>query len=100
MSVPAEALQAGRDALGKIDEIIAARPKKDDYVISDATQALCTYRDGLIAQGAADATARERLEVLNAVLAVVLGAHFPMAETPWDELVKARGWLSDLLQAV
>jgi hypothetical protein len=104
MTVSPDALKAGREALGKIDAIIAARPKKDDEVLSDTTQALCTYRDGLIAEGPigpgpADAPRRERLETLNAVLTVVLGTHFPTADTPWDELVKARTWLADLLPA-
>lgn len=97
MSLSAEASQAGREALGKIDEVLAARPHKDDYVLSDATQALCTLRDGLIAEATGDAAARDRLEALNAVLGVVLGAHFPIGETPWEELEKARGWLAGLL---
>lgn len=95
-----QAQQAGRDALLKVDEALAARPSKDDDVLSDAVQALCTYRDGLIADGAVeDETGRTRLEALNGVLAVVLGTHFPQAETPWDELGKARGWLAGLVGA-
>ena len=93
-----EAAQAGRDGLGKVDEVLAARPHKDDYVLSDAVQALCTFREGLIADGFADEAGRTRLETLNGVLAVVLGTQFPQAETPWDELGKARGWLAGLVE--
>ena len=94
-----EAAQAGRDALAKVDEVLAGRPHKDAYVLSDATQALCTYRDGLIADGFDTDAGRTRLETVNGVLAVVLGTHFPQAETPWDELEKARGWLAGLVDA-
>ena len=92
-----EAAQAGRDALAKVDEVLDGRPNKDDFVLSDTTQALCTYRDGLIADGFGDEAGRTRLETVNGVLAVVLGVHFPQSETPWDELGKARGWLAGLV---
>ena len=92
-----EAAEAGREALSKVDEAVAKRPQKDDYVLSDAVQALCTYRDGLIADGFDTEADRTRLETVNGVLAVVLGTHFPQAETPWDELAKARAWLAGLL---
>ena len=92
-----QAAQAGRDGLAKVEEALAARPRKDDYVLSDAAQALCAYREGLIADGFEDEAGRTRLETLNGVLAVVLGVHFPQAETPWDELGRARGWLAELV---
>ena len=97
MTLGVEAAAAGREALAKVDEALAARPHKDDYVLSDATQALCTLRDGLIGEGVGDEASRTRLETLNAVLGVVLGTHFPIGPTPWDELGKARGWLAGLL---
>ena len=87
---------AGVEALQKIDAVLAARPQKDDYVISDAARALSAYRETLIPL-ADTATGRDRLETLNAVLSVVLGAHYPLGETPWAELEKARGWLAELL---
>ena len=102
MSLSPQGEAAGRDALAKIDETLAARPHKDDYVLSDATQALTTLREHLIAEAgsaAPDGLERERLETLNSVLGVVLGAHFPIGPTPWDDLEKARGWLAGLLDA-
>ncbi len=101
MSLAPEAAAAGRDALAKVDRALSERPHKDDYVLSDATQALCTFRDGLIAEAAADPSpdgpAHARLETLNAVLGVVLGVHFPIGPTPWEDLEAARGWLAGLL---
>ncbi len=88
---------AGRQALNKLDAVLAARPQKDDYVISDTVQALSTFRERLIPL-ADTATGRDRLETLNAVLSVVLGAHYPAGETPWPELEKARGWLAGLVE--
>jgi hypothetical protein len=43
-----------------------------------------------------DPQARGRLSEANAVLAVVLSVQFPIDAVPWDELDKARGWLSRL----
>jgi hypothetical protein len=37
------------------------------------------------------------LEHLNGVISVVAGTHYPLKEVPWDELVKARGWLAALI---
>ena len=102
MSLAAEAQAAGREGLAKIDQALSARPHKDDYVLSDATQALTTLRDGLIAEAegaAAQGPERERLEALNSVLGVVLGVHFPIGPTPWKDLEAARGWLARLLDA-
>ena len=101
MTLAPEAAEAGRVALAEVDAALASRPQKDDYVLSDVTQALCTFRDGLIAEAAAEAApdgpAHDRLETLNAVLGVVLGVHFPIGPTPWEDLEAARGWLSGLL---
>lgn len=100
MSEAATLEHPGRAALGKIDEVIAKRPEKDDYVLSDATQDLCRYRDTLIEdvrRPRSGARERERLEHVNGVLTVVFGTHFTLGETPWDELSKARDWLAALL---
>ena len=97
MTLAPDAAAAGREALAKIDQALSERPNKDDYVLSDATQAICVLRDGLIAEAGADDAARDRLEALNAVLGVVLGMHFPIGPPPWDDLQAARGWLAGLL---
>lgn len=91
-----DAARPGREALEAIDAILGARPHKDDYRISQAAELLCAWRETLIAREE-NAVRRDRLERLNAVLAMVLAAHFPIGATPWDDLAKARGWLSDLL---
>jgi hypothetical protein len=77
---------------------MAARPHKDDYVLSDTTQYVCEFRDRLIDEANnAGADGHSRLERINAVLSVVLAMHFPLGETQWDELGQARGWLADLI---
>lgn len=93
-----EAEDRGRDGLACIDRVLAARPKKDGHALTEATAALCDYRDELISQarcGGADE--RRQLEHLNAVLSMVAAVHFPLGNVPWDELAKARGWLAGLL---
>jgi hypothetical protein len=39
----------------------------------------------------------ERLVLLNSVLSVVLGCHFPLGDVPWHALELARSWLRDLV---
>lgn len=92
--------QVGREGLALIDAVLAARPHKDDHKLSHATQALCDYRDHLIeAAGEGGGRSREHLMHLNAVLSVVAAMHFPLGDTPWGELEKARDWLADLVVA-
>ncbi|MEA1833102.1 hypothetical protein U8607_13530 [Methylobacterium durans] len=90
----------GRKALAALDRVLAHRPKKDDHAFSQATLCLTAFRDELIEGHRRQACTRERLTHLNGVLSVVLAGHFPLGDVPWSELDKARGWLSDLLDAV
>jgi hypothetical protein len=89
----------GGRALVVIDEVLAKRPDKDDAALAACARELCVYRDALILRQRAaptDAEARQRLSHVNAVLAVVLAVHFPIAAVPWEELEKARAWLAEL----
>ncbi len=92
-------MSAGRDGLAAIDKVLAEKPHKDDYTLSEAMKQLCLYRDELIEErdrtGSADDA--QRLSHINAVISVVAGTHFPLGETPWDELGKARDWLAALV---
>jgi hypothetical protein len=91
----------GAAALRGLDLILAARPRTDGAVLTEATQRLCRFRKGLIDEGVpSSAAARDRLSRLNAILSVVAGVHFPLGGVPWNELEKARGWLADLLDEV
>jgi hypothetical protein len=90
--------EAGREGLGKIDEALSKKPKKDGRALIEATGLLCLYRNALIeASRSGRPHDRERLSHINAVLSVVAGVHFPLEDAPWEELEKARGWLFDLL---
>jgi hypothetical protein len=92
--------EAGRKALQQIDDVLRRKPEKDDYALTEATQYLCIYRDGLIeAARGAGAVERERLARANAVLSIVAATHFPVGPVPWDPLDSARGSLADLLGA-
>jgi hypothetical protein len=95
--------EAGRKALAALDTVLARKPERDDDTLTDATMELTKFRDAIIAEqrggGIRSADERQHLAHLNSVLSVVLGVHFPLGETPWDELRKARGWLADLVAA-
>lgn len=100
MSEPIPGWRAcGGEALRLVDEILAARPKTDGHKLTEATQRLCLYRDGLIERaGPGGADERRDLEHLNAVLSIVAGVHFPLGGVPWNELEGARGWLAELVE--
>ncbi|MDR7035906.1 MULTISPECIES: hypothetical protein [Methylobacterium] len=90
----------GRAALAALDQVLAHRPKKDDPAFARATACLTAFRDELIAGHRRQTCTRERLTHLNGVISVVLAGHFPLGDVPWDELDKARGWLSDLVDVI
>ena len=98
---PRPGRDAGHRALAALDLILARKPKRDDDTLSRATAELTQFRNTIIAEqrrgGIRGADERQHLAHLNAVLSVVLGVHFPLGETPWGELEKARDWLSDLV---
>ncbi len=90
---------AAAEGLAAIDKALSQRPHKDDLALQAATKALCIYRDVLIEERRRTESAQDarRLEHLNGVISVVAGTHYPLKEVPWDELVKARGWLAALI---
>jgi hypothetical protein len=86
-------------ALAELDKALAAKPEVDGHVFSAAAHFLSLHRDGMAArqrETGATSESRRSLEHVNAVISVVLGAHFPLGSVPWTELEKARGWLIEL----
>ena len=83
------------DALRRLDEILAQRPKPEQHLYSYCTERLTALRDRMIETGAD----RARLAHVNAIISVVMAGHFPLGAVPWEELQKARGWLSELVDA-
>ena len=92
---------AGRRALDALDKVLEKKPHKDEHALSAATEGLCTWRDSLAAEkrrGGASPETQDRLTQLNSIISVVVGSHFPLGDTPWEELEKARDWLAKLLE--
>lgn len=90
----------GRVALVHIAKVLEQRPHKDDEELSLATQCLARFRGELIAHWRAEeasADTRRRLTHLNAVVAMVMGMHFPLGDAPWGEFEKAEAWLKELV---
>jgi hypothetical protein len=95
--------EPGREALRAMDQLLAAKPKKDGHAFSRATGSLSRFRNEMASglhAGGPSAASRERLARLNSVIAVVMGGHFPLGEVPWEELEKARDWLDQLVSEV
>jgi len=85
-------------ALRVFDKLLEERPKRVGHDFSEATRWTAAFRDELIAEWRrteSDAD-RQRLEKVNAVLSVLLGAHYPLGEVPWPELEKARAQLASV----
>ena len=81
---------AGAAALDGLDRVLAGKPEADGQLLSEVAQSLSAYRNQLAAR--AD---RRRLDHVNAVMSIVLAAHFPLGPVPWDEVEKARAWLAE-----
>lgn len=88
--------KAGHNALSQIDKLLAHRAPED---FPAATRWIAAYRDELAAiwRRSGSETDRRRLAKVNAVLSVVVGAHFPLGEIPWPLVEKARTLLSNVV---
>jgi hypothetical protein len=91
----------GRRALEHLDKVLGDRPEKNGHELSAALRCLAEFRDAFIA-----ARRREPLkaydaliESINGVISSVLAAQFPLGDIQWDELVKARDWLSGAVES-
>jgi hypothetical protein len=97
----ADGQMCGRNAANAVRERAAysiALPPID-AIASAPCPGECAFRNHIIEQDPRAGASREiseRLVLLNSVLSVVLGCHFPLGDVPWHELEQARSWLRDL----
>ena len=89
------ASDAGAAALDALDRVLARRPHADEAILSEAAKALSLLRN----ERAAGAD-RAVLGHVNAVISLVLAAHYPLGEVPWPELEQGRSWLAQVVQTV
>lgn len=82
----------GRAALDNIDAALRQRPDPEGKALSRAVEYLSAWRDQMI--GARDPALAQRLAHVNAAISVVMATNFPLGETPWSELEKARDWVA------
>ena len=87
-------------ALLAIDKLLAERPEKVGPEFSEATRRIVALRDSQIEQWRRSNTEpdRRRLALINAVLSVVVGGHFPLGGIPWPQIEKARDVLASLAE--
>ncbi len=88
-------------ALAALDAALRTRPAKDGHEFAQATQCLVAFRNRLTdrqregkREGADVSTA---LDQVNALISVVLGAHFPLGTVPWPAVERARAALAKLI---
>lgn len=87
----------GRKALDALDRALQHKPKRDGEAFSATTEHLCRMRDLIIAERRTGAGDDDSLERLNAVISSTLAGHFPLGNTPWPEVERAREELRALL---
>jgi hypothetical protein len=94
-----ESSRPGHIALRIIDKLLAERPVKVGHDFSEATRCLSAFRDELIDRGRHNPSSldHKRLASVNTVLAVIVGAHFPLGEIPWSKVEQARSLLATAL---
>lgn len=86
-------------ALNALDRALAARPHMDGYAFTEATTAVCAYRDTLrtaLRSTPDDPAARHRLKAANVAVTLLLAGHFPLDSIPWPQIETLR----DHLQAM
>ena len=87
-------------ALQAIDKLLAERPEKVGPEFSEATGLLVALRDSQIARWRHTNAEpdHQRLALINSVLSVVIGGHFPLGGIPWPQIEKAREVLASLTE--
>ena len=87
------------EALTALDAALAHRPAKDGHDFSHATMCLVDWRRRLTERLHAGEPVGPTLERVNALISVVLGAHFPLGEVHWPSVEKARELLAEMVAA-
>jgi hypothetical protein len=94
-----ESPKPGHAALRIVDKLLVERPTKVGHDFSEATRCLSAFRDELIDHCRRNPSTadRQRLTSVNTVLAIVVGAHFPLGDIPWPKVEQARSLLATAL---
>jgi hypothetical protein len=94
-------VETGRRALDHLDKVLEERPEKNGHELSAALRCLAEFRDAFIAARRRDPLPAYAalIESINGVISSVMAAQFPLGDIQWDELVKARDWLSGAVES-
>jgi hypothetical protein len=94
------ASEHGRQALHRLDTLLADRPSRSGHDFSAATRCLTAFRDEVVQAWRASGSDadRARLDTVNSVLSAVLGGYFPRGTVPWEEIAQARGMLARVVE--
>ena len=87
-------------ALKALDEALASRPHLNGQAFTEATKAMCAYRDALRPALRADPEAmgpRRRLKAANLAITLLMAGHFPLGDTPWPQIEGLRDQLQGML---
>ncbi len=91
------AIRQAHEALARA---AAARPAIHGDALTEATLALCRYRDDLRNAPARTPEVRSELKTVNALISLVHAVHYPIGVTPWPLLEEARSGLDKLEPAM
>ena len=83
-------------SLRVLDTLLSERPNRVGHDFTEATRWLTAYRDELIMiwRRTGSEADRTRLAAINAVISVIVGGHYPLADIPWDAIEQARHQLA------
>ena len=91
-------LDQAREAL---ERAMSARPHLDGHALTDATVAVCSYRDDLrraLREHPGDAALRGRLKSANLIVNLLLAGHYPLGATPWEQMEALAGLIEGLAE--
>ena len=100
LPAPGELSEAGKRALAAVDQVLNDRPNKIGHDFSEAVIGVSQLREQVIRERRADPSSHallQRLGRLNSVLSVLVGAHYPLGDIPWDCLEESRGILAEIV---
>jgi hypothetical protein len=80
-------------AIEAVDRALAHRPRIDGTAFTEATKAVCIYRDRIrdgLREHKADPGDEQRLADSNLALTLLTAGHFPLGGVPWEQIEGVR----------
>ena len=95
-----EAVQAAQAALGRLDRLLAERPRETHEELSFAVRGIVGIRDALIARRRDGGDVEAELAEVNKLVTTAIGAQFPISDMQWDRVERMRDGLRSVLRGL